>query len=87
MTPILCLIWLMKMTVVFDLAMMDVSLRMAWDMSLAWSPMCESPIRPSISAFGVRAATESITTKSKAAEATNFSVISRACSPESGWER
>ena len=48
--------------------------------------MCESPISPSISAFGVRAATESTMTTSTAPERTNASQISSACSPLSGWE-
>ena len=36
------------------------SLRSAWDIKRAWSPMWVSPISPSISARGTRAATESI---------------------------
>ena len=38
------------------------------DISLAWSPIFESPISPSISDFGVSAATESITIISMAPE-------------------
>ena len=45
-----------------------------------------SPISPSISAFGVSAATESMTTMSTAPERTSMSVISSACSPVSGCE-
>ena len=45
-----------------------------------------SPISPSISARGTRAATESMTTRSSAADRTSMSAISSACSPESGWE-
>ena len=45
-----------------------------------------SPISPSISACGARAATESTTTTSIAPERTSASVISSACSPVSGWE-
>src|SRR5437870_1108328 len=41
---------------------------------------------PSISAFGTRAATESITTTSTAPDRTRISVISSPCSPVSGWE-
>ena len=48
--------------------------------------MCESPISPSISAFGTSAATLSITKRSTALDLTNVSVISKACSPESGCE-
>ena len=43
------------------------SLRSAWDMMRAWSPMWESPISPSISALGTSAATLSITTTSHGA--------------------
>ena len=48
--------------------------------------MWESPISPSISAFGTRVATESTTIKSTAFERTRASVISKACSPVSGCE-
>src|ERR1039457_1566677 len=47
---------------------------------------CSSPISPSISARGVNAATESITTTSTPPERTSMSVISSACSPVSGCE-
>ncbi len=39
----------MKITVVFALAIAPVSFRIAWLMSLAWSPTNESPISPSSS--------------------------------------
>ncbi|MNY45876.1 hypothetical protein D3C86_1810120 [compost metagenome] len=45
-----------------------------------------SPISPSISAFGTRAATESMTITSMALERTSMSVISSACSPVSGCD-
>jgi hypothetical protein len=45
-----------------------------------------SPISPSISALGTRAATESITMRSTAPERISMSTISSACSPVSGWE-
>ena len=48
--------------------------------------MCESPISPSISAFGTRAATESTIITSTAPERTIVSVISSACSPQSGCD-
>ena len=48
--------------------------------------MWESPISPSISAFGTRAATESTTTTSIAPLLTKLSVISSACSPVSGCD-
>ena len=53
--------------------------------SRACRPGSESPISPSISAFGVSAATESTTTRSTEPERTSASTISRACSPVSGW--
>ena len=86
MTPIFMRIWLMKMTVAFDLETVPVSLRSAWLMSRACRPSCGSPISPSISARGTSAATESITTRSTAPERTSMSVISSACSPVSGCE-
>ncbi len=55
-------------------------------MSRACRPGKESPISPSISAFGVNAATESITTRSTEPERTKASTISSACSPVSGCE-
>ena len=48
----------MKMTDVLDRLMAAVSLRIAWDMSRACRPTWLSPISPSISALGTRAATE-----------------------------
>ena len=86
MTPIFMRSWLMKMAHVRDRLMLPVSLRRAWDMRRACSPMWESPISPSSSAWGTRAATESRTMTSRAPERTRVSTISRACSPESGWE-
>ena len=85
MTPIFMRIWLMKIRAVLLLLMMPVSLRMAWLISRACRPTCVSPISPSISAFGVRAATESMTITSTALDETSISAISRACSPVSGW--
>ena len=66
--------------------LMSQSLRRAWLMSRAWRPTKLSPISPSISARGTRAATLSTTTTSMAPERTRASVISRACSPVSGCE-
>ena len=85
-TPIFIRSWLIKMTVVLDLLIALVSFRRAWLIKRACNPMWESPMSPSISAFGVSAATESTTTTSMALERTNVSVISKACSPLSGWE-
>ncbi len=76
----------MKMTMALERLMLAVSLRRAWDISRACRPTWESPISPSISAFGVSAATESTTTRSTALERTSMSVISSACSPVSGCD-
>ena len=86
MTPIFMRIWLMKITIVLERLMLAVSLRSACDISRACRPICGSPISPSISAFGVSAATESITTTSTEPERTSMSAISSACSPLSGCE-
>ena len=58
----------------------------AWLIRRACKPTCESPISPSISACGTRAATESITTIDTASLFTSASHISRACSPVSGCD-
>ena len=76
----------MKMHTQLVLFTMPVSLRSAWLIRRACRPTKESPISPSISAFGVSAATESMTTMSIAPERTSASQISSACSPVSGWE-
>ena len=86
MTPIFMRIWLMKITSVLDLEIEAVSLRSAWLIRRACRPGSESPISPSSSARGTRAATESITSTSIAPERTSVSAISSACSPASGWE-
>ena len=70
----------------FDLLIEPASFRIALLINLAWRPITESPISPSISALGTKAATESITTTSTPPERINVSVISKACSPVSGWE-
>ena len=85
-TPIFSRSWLMKIAVVPEADSAPVILRSAWDMRRAWRPTWESPMSPSISAFGTRAATESITMTSRAPERISMSAISRACSPVSGWE-
>ena len=64
----------------------DSNFRNAWLIKRACRPTWLSPISPSISAFGTRAATESITIISMAPERIRFSAISSACSPLSGWE-
>ncbi len=86
MTPIFWRSWLVKTTAVLVWLIAPESLRSACDIRRACIPMLASPISPSISARGTRAATESITTTSTAAERTRVSQISRACSPVSGWE-
>ena len=85
-TPIFMRVWLIKTTEVFVLLTIPASLRSAWLINRACKPICWSPISPSISARGTRAATESITITSTALERTSVSVISRDCSPLSGWE-
>ena len=69
-----------------DFETIPVSLRSAFDMSRACRPTCASPISPSSSARGTSAATESTTTTSTEPLRTSVSVISRACSPSSGWD-
>ena len=76
----------MKMTIVCEREIEAVSLRNAWLIKRACRPGWLSPISPSISARGVRAATESMTRTSTAPERTRVSVISSACSPVSGCE-
>ena len=76
----------MKIRHVLDFEITPVSLRRAWDIRRACEPTCASPIWPSSSARGTSAATESTTRMSTAFERTSISVMSRACSPVSGWE-
>ena len=83
-TPTFSRSWLMKMQVELVLLTTPVSLRSAWLIRRACNPTKESPISPSISAFGTSAATESMTTISIAPERTSASQISSACSPVSG---
>ena len=85
-TPIFSRSWLIKIQQVFVLLILAVSFRNACDINRACKAHLESPMSPSISAFGVKAATESITIISIAPERINESVISSACSPLSGWE-
>ena len=76
----------MKIATQFDFEIAPASLRSACDISLACRPTWLSPISPSISAFGTRAATESITITSIAPLRISASAISRASSPVSGCE-
>ena len=85
-TPIFSRSWFVKTQIVPARLSVPASLRSACDISRACSPTWESPISPSISAFGTRAATESIATTSRAAERTRRSAISSACSPWSGCD-
>ena len=71
----------MKITVQLVLLIELVSFLNACDISLACRPIFESPISPSISLLGVRAATESIITISIAPDLIKLSAISKACSP------
>ena len=84
-TPIFSRSWLMKIAVVLELLSAPAILRSAWLMSRACRPTWLSPISPSISARGTRAATESMTMTSMAPERMSMSAISSACSPLSGW--
>ena len=85
MTPIFWRIWLMKIMHVFVLAMVGLRMRSAWLMSRACRPTCESPISPSTSLRGTRAATESMTMMSTAFDLTSISAIFSASSPLDGW--
>ncbi len=85
MTPIFSRIWLMKIKTHFDRDTPPVSLRRAWLINRACTPTKLSPISPSISARGTRAATESITTMSTALESTSISAICSASSALPGW--
>src|SRR6266513_1252880 len=76
----------MNTTEVRERLIAPASLRSAWLIRRACKPGSESPISPSISAFGTKAATESTTTTSTAPDRTRISVISSPCSPVSGWE-
>ena len=86
MIPTFSRSWLIKITIQFERLIAAVSFLSACDIRRACRPTWESPISPSISAFGTSAATESTITISIAPERTIVSVISRACSPLSGWE-
>ena len=68
MTPIFSRSWFVKRQIVSVRLSVPASLRSAWLISRAWRPTWLSPISPSISAFGVSAATESIATTSSAPE-------------------
>ena len=63
----------MKITAVLLLLIAPVSLRSDWLISRACRPTCESPISPSSSFFGTRAATESMTITSTALERMSIS--------------
>ncbi len=76
----------MKIAVVPELCNAPVIFRSAWLINRAWRPTWESPISPSISARGTRAATESMTRMSSAPDRISMSAISNACSPVSGWD-
>ena len=80
------LIWLMKMTTQCEREMAAVSFLSAWLMRRACRPTWASPISPSSSALGVKAATESMTMTSMAFDRTSMSAISSACSPQSGCD-
>ena len=68
MTPIFSRSWFVKRQIVSVRLSVPASLRSAWLISRACRPTWLSPISPSISAFGVSAATESTATTSSAPE-------------------
>ncbi len=86
MTPIFSRSWFVKIATVPVRLRTPVSLRSAWLIRRAWRPTKESPISPSISAFGTSAATESMATTSRPPERISISAISSACSPLSGCD-
>ena len=86
MTPIFSRSWFVNRQIVSVRFSVPASFRSAWLISRAWRPTWLSPISPSISAFGVSAATESTATTSTAPERIRSSPISSACSPVSGCE-
>jgi hypothetical protein len=61
-------------------------LRIAWLISRACRPRCWSPMSPSSSARGIRAATESTTIRPTPPVRARVSTMSSACSPQSGCE-
>ena len=84
-TPIFCRIWLMNTTQVLVLEMVGLRMRNAWLIRRACKPTWESPMSPSTSFFGTRAATESMTMMSTAFDFTSISAIFSASSPHDGW--
>ena len=76
---------MMKITHVLLLEIAPVSFRIAWLISRACNPTCESPISPSNSFCGTKAATESITMISTALLLISISVMFIASSPLPGW--
>ncbi len=74
----------MKMAIVFVLLIVPDNLRIACDIKRACRATCVSPISPSISARGTKAATESTTIISIAPLEISASAISSPCSPVSG---
>ena len=75
----------MKITAVLLLLMTPVSLRSDWLIKRACRPTCESPISPSSSFLGTKAATESMTITSTALDLMSISVMCMASSPLPGW--
>jgi len=74
----------MKIAIVPVLLIVPDNFLIACDINRACKATCVSPISPSISARGTKAATESITNISIAPLETNASAISNPCSPVSG---
>ena len=83
-TQIFILIWLINTQIVHVFARTQVNFLNPWDIILACNHMYVSHISHSTSAFGTKAATESITMIFTAHVFANSSAIWRACSPWSG---
>ena len=75
----------MKMMQVLVFAISGLSTRRAWLMSRACWPTEGVPISLSVSFFGTRAATESMTMMSTALDLISISAMRRASSPKAGW--
>jgi hypothetical protein len=85
-TPIFIRIWLMKITMQFDREIDEVSLRIAWLISRAWTPTeAVAHVAFELGLGGQRG--DRVDDDHRTApERTSVSVISSACSPVSGCE-
>src|SRR5882672_4266466 len=76
----------MKTIMALERATLPASFRRAWLMRRAWRPTWVSPISPSISALGTRAATESMTMMSTAPEGTSIDDVERVLGVDEGGD-